>query len=99
MKQKDVNTEDTFNEFFTKIKPKLDIVETISQYVYLKKDGNNYIGKCPFHNDDSLSMKVIPSKNVFKCKDCGVGGDVLNFLMRIKKSTYRDIILGLIENF
>lgn len=37
MKQKDVNTEDTFNEFFTKIKPKLDIVETISQYVYLKK--------------------------------------------------------------
>ena len=37
------------------VRMKNDIVDMISGYVKLKKQGSNYIGLCPFHNEKSPS--------------------------------------------
>ncbi len=74
----------------SKIVEKADIVNIISQYVKLEKKGNNYIGLCPFHDDKNPSMSVSPQKKVFKCFSCGVGGDVITFVSRIKNISITD---------
>ena len=43
------------------------IVEVISEYVQLKKQGRNYFGLCPFHGENSPSFSVSPDKQIFHC--------------------------------
>lgn len=64
------------------IKASIDIVDFISDYVQLKKAGQNYKGLCPFHPDKVPSFMVSPSKQIFHCFGCGSGGDVISFLMK-----------------
>ena len=89
----------SFDEVISLIKDRLDIVDVISQYVVLKKSGANYWGICPFHNDSKPSMSVSPSKGIYKCFSCGVGGDALNFLVRIQNREYKDVIFELADKF
>ena len=89
----------SFEEAVSLIKDRLDIVDTISQYVVLKKSGANYWGICPFHDDKHPSMSVSPSKGIYKCFSCGAGGDALNFLVRIQNREYKEVILELAEKF
>src|SRR5699024_3336607 len=57
-----------------------DIVEVIEEYVQLKKQGRNYFGLCPFHNENSPSFSVTKEKQIFHCFGCGKGGNVITFL-------------------
>ena len=89
----------SFEDVISQIKDRLDIVDVISQYVVLKKNGANYIGLCPFHNDKHPSMSVSPTRGIYKCFSCGAGGDALNFLVKIQNREYKDVILELAEKF
>lgn len=89
----------SFEEAISLIKDRLDIVDTISQYVVLKKSGANYWGICPFHQDKHPSMSVSPSKGIYKCFSCGAGGDALNFLVKIQNRPYKEVIFELAEKF
>jgi DNA primase len=64
------------------IKSRTDIVEFISDYVVLKKAGQNYKGLCPFHSEKTPSFMVSQTKQIFHCFGCGAGGDVVTFLMK-----------------
>lgn len=57
-----------------------DIVEVISQYVELKKDGAEYRACCPFHDEKTPSFTVIPNKQMYYCFGCGAHGDVIDFI-------------------
>ncbi|MFW5955149.1 MAG: DNA primase [Rhodothermales bacterium] len=65
-----------------------DITEVVSGYVSLKKNGANYFGLCPFHNEKSPSFSVNPGMGIFKCFGCGVGGDVFQFVMQMEHVTF-----------
>ncbi len=64
------------------IKSKIDIVDFVSDYVQLKKSGQNYKGLCPFHSEKTPSFMVNQAKQIFHCFGCGIGGDVFSFLMK-----------------
>ena len=55
------------------------IEEVVSDFVTLKKRGVNLLGLCPFHNEKTPSFTVSPTKGIYKCFGCGVGGIVLVF--------------------
>jgi DNA primase len=66
------------------IRDRVSLVEVVSRYVSLKKDGRNYTGRCPFHTDDSASaFTVNEERGLFFCFGCGAGGTVFTFLMRV----------------
>ena len=64
------------------MKSRIDIVDFISDYVQLKKSGQNYKGLCPFHSEKTPSFMVNQAKQIFHCFGCGIGGDVISFLMK-----------------
>jgi len=81
------------------IKSRLDIVETVSEQVVLKKSGRNYWGLCPFHKEKTPSFSVNPEKGIFKCFGCGAGGDSISFLMKINNSSFWETIVILAQKF
>ena len=71
-----------------KIQRTSDIVDVISEYVQLKKQGRNYFGLCPFHGEKSPSFSVSADKQIFHCFGCGAGGNVFSFLMQHEGYTF-----------
>jgi len=70
-------------ETIEEIRRRIDIVDLVSEYVSLRKQGNSYVGRCPFHDDRNPSFHVTPENGLFYCFGCGAGGDVFSFVMRI----------------
>ena len=85
--------EDVINE----IKYRNDIETVISQYVTLKRRGNNLVGLCPFHGEKTPSFTVYPETSSFYCFGCGVGGDVFTFTGLIENLDYIESIKHLAE--
>jgi len=79
------------------VKSRLSIVELIQNYITLKKSGKNYLGLCPFHDDNNPSMFVNDEKGLFHCFSCGEGGDVFGFLMRYKNIDFMDALRELAQ--
>jgi DNA primase len=75
-----------FQEHITRqIQQAIDIVDLVSESVTLKRQGQNFLGLCPFHQEKTPSFNVSPSKQIFKCFGCGVGGDVFTFVQLREK--------------
>ena len=75
-------------EKINEIIDRTDIVALVSEHVTLQKRGKNYFGLCPFHDDQSPSFSVSPSKKIAKCMSCGEGGNPINFLKKIKNCSF-----------
>lgn len=69
-----------------------DIVETISSYIPLKRVGRSFKAVCPFHHEKTPSFIVNPDKQIFHCFGCGVGGNVINFVMRQERMEFPEAI-------
>lgn len=69
-----------------------DIVSIISDYVSLKKQGQNFVGLCPFHNEKTPSFMVSPDKQIFHCFGCGEGGNVITFMMKREALTFLEAV-------
>jgi DNA primase len=81
------------------VKAKADIYEVVSSYVVLKKQGKDYQGLCPFHQERSPSFTVSPSKQMYYCFGCQAGGGAVNFLMEINKQSFAEVILDLARQY
>lgn len=70
------------------IRFRCEIENTISGYVPLRRAGRNLKGLCPFHSERTPSFTVYPENQSFYCFGCGVGGDVIHFIMRMENLDY-----------
>jgi DNA primase len=78
--------------FAEKVKQQADIVGVVGEYIRLKKSGQNFTGLCPFHAEKSPSFAVHPTKQIYHCFGCGVGGDVFKFVMEMEKCAFPEAI-------
>lgn len=79
-------------EIIDRIRNSIDIVDVLSDYLPLKKSGQNYKGLCPFHSEKTPSFIVSPSKQLYHCFGCGAGGDVFNFLVQYENLSFPETI-------
>jgi DNA primase len=87
-------------DFVEQLKSSIDIVKVIGEYVRLKRVGatGRYVGLCPFHQEKTGSFSVNQSRQFYKCFGCGVGGDVLKFVMEIDGLTFPEALKMLAES-
>ena len=50
--------------------------------------GGRWMGLCPLHRDHQPSFLLDPTKNLFYCYGCGVGGDVIRFAQLYHQVTF-----------
>lgn len=78
--------------FLQELKSRSDISDVISGYVNLKRRGRNLVGLCPFHSEKTPSFNIYPENGSFYCFGCGVGGDVITFIMKIENLDYIEAV-------
>jgi DNA primase len=81
------------------IKNRIDIEEVVSDFVSLKKKGQNLWACCPFHNEKTPSFTVSPNKGFYKCFGCGKGGDAIDFVMEVEKLNYLEALKYLAKKY
>ncbi len=79
------------------IEERSDLLGIVSEYLSLKRSGQNYSGLCPFHQEKSPSFSINPSKKVFYCFGCGAGGNIFQFIEKIEGLSFPEVIERLAE--
>ena len=83
--------------FIEEIKNSNDIVDVVGEYVTLKRAGPSYKGLCPFHKEKTPSFSVSSERQIFHCFGCGVGGDVIRFIMNAENVSFQEAVEILAE--
>lgn len=76
------------DDFYSRV----DIVQVVSAYVPLKKNGSRYWGFCPFHHEKTPSFSVNGEQNLYYCFGCKAGGNVVQFVEEMEHLTYREAV-------
>jgi len=79
------------------VRQAIDIVDLVGSHVQLRRQGRNYVGLCPWHDDTRPSMQVNPERQSFRCWVCDIGGDVFDFVMKIEGVEFREALEMLAE--
>jgi DNA primase len=76
----------------SQIQSRIEIEEVVSDFVSLKRKGQNLWACCPFHHEKSPSFSVSPAKGIYKCFGCGKAGDALQFVMDVEGLSYMEAL-------
>lgn len=77
---------------------KVDLLEYASQLFNFKKHGpDEYFTHCPLHIDNTPSLSITKSKNLWYCHSCKKGGNIIQFMMVFEKLSFQDAIHRLLE--
>ena len=60
--------------------------------IALKKSGKDRIGLCPYHEDSEPSLLVTPSKNLWHCFGCQIGGGPIDWVMKYRGVSFRHAV-------
>lgn len=63
-----------------------------SQGHELKKECKDYVMCCPFHEEETASMKITPLNNLFHCFSCDEGGSVIDWVMKTQGVSFRHAV-------
>ncbi|MGH3546289.1 MAG: DNA primase [Mycobacteriales bacterium] len=69
------------------------IADIVGARVTLRSAGSGSLkGLCPFHSESTPSFNVSPTRGVFHCFGCGVGGDVISFVMTTELLSFTEAV-------
>jgi DNA primase len=71
------------------IKERLDIADVVGSYLKLEKSGQNFKGKCPFHNEKTASFFVSTARQTYYCFGCGAKGDMFTLVEELEGVDFR----------
>lgn len=75
------------------------IEDVVGDFVTLRRQGQSFVGVCPFHNDKNPSLHVTPRLGIYKCFVCDAKGNAVHFLMEHAKMTYPEALEYLAKKY
>ena len=75
------------------------IEDVVGDFVSLRKQGQDFVGICPFHDDKNPSLHVSPRLGIYKCFVCDAAGNPVKFLMEHEKMSYPEAIEYLAKKY
>ena len=80
-------------EGIERIKSANEIAAVVAERgIELRKKGRQLVAPCPFHKEKTASFNVSSGKGLFHCFGCGVSGDVIGFVTKHDKLTFREAL-------
>lgn len=71
----------------------VDLEEVVEEYVKLRRSGAyRLVGLCPFHEEKTPSFVVYTNDNHFYCFGCHEYGDVITFIRKLEKLTFKQAV-------
>lgn len=70
------------NQTKERVRQAVNIVDVIGAYSEVRRQGRNFVTRCPFHDDRRPSMQINAERQSWKCWVCDIGGDVFSFVMQ-----------------
>ena len=83
------------SEWIAQLKQKVSLIEVASENIDLKKTGNRYMGRCPFHGDRTPSFSV--NKDFYYCFGCKETGDAISFMTKLHGLSFEEALEDLAE--
>ena len=75
------------------VRERSKIDEIVGEHLQLKRAGGGSLkGLCPFHDEKSPSFQVTPTRGLYHCFGCGVGGDVISFIQQIDHLSFSEAV-------
>lgn len=71
---------------------KYDILKLISSILEVKKSGNSFFTRCPFHEEKTASFYISKKSQRYYCFGCHKAGNIINFIMEYKKCSFLSAI-------
>lgn len=59
--------------------------------------GEEYVVRCPFHQDTNPSLRLNDRKGVWFCFPCHQGGDVIDLVMRARDRPFKDAVTWIVR--
>jgi len=76
-----------------RLKQGISLIRLIESQGYgLKREGKDYVMCCPFHEEQTPSLKITPDKNLFNCFGCGAGGSVIDWVMKTQGVSFKHAV-------
>ena len=82
-----------FDEMVEKARavPLLEVVQLLELGTPAKK-GRELVVCCPLHDDSDPSLQLNPTKQVWYCHPCGIGGDAIRLYMRVRRIEFAEAV-------
>ena len=85
------------NEVKDRVRLAINIVDLMSTYMELRRQGRGFVAVCPFHDDRRPSLQINPDRQTWKCWVCDIGGDIFSFVMKRENVTFPEALRMLAE--
>lgn len=82
-----------------RIKETADIVEVASEFTALRRQGQRFVGLCPYpdHDEKTGSFGVTPEQGFYYCFGCQRGGDAIKLVSDLKDLPFSEAVTYLAE--
>ena len=70
----------------------MSYIDAAERYIKLKKQGRNYFGLCPFHEEKTPSFSVNPDNGVWFCWGCGEKGNIYHLIERMESVKFPEAV-------
>ena len=86
-------------ETIERVRDAANIVEIVSAYTDLRRQGERFVGLCPFHDERTPSFSVKPRDGFYYCFGCEAGGDAIRFVQEKEGLAFPDAVEALGERY
>ncbi len=80
-------------EQLNELASKIDIVDYIGKTEELRRMGDKYFIKCPFHEGDNTpSLAIYPETNTWHCFGCGAGSTIYDWISQAEGKSFQEAV-------
>ncbi len=85
------------DEDVARVRAATDIVALIGEHAALKRQGQRWVGLCPFHTEKSPSFSVNAEEGFYYCFGCQKSGDAITFVREMEHLEFVDAVRRLAD--
>jgi DNA primase len=85
------------DEDVARVRAATDIVALIGEHAALKRQGQRFVGLCPFHNEKTPSFSVNAEAGLYHCFGCQASGDAISFVRATEHLDFVDAVRRLAD--